>query len=378
MDILALFGLTSMMVMTSLAFKSNWNQETRDYIVEIHNEKRREEIGCNMNKLVYDMELERQARQWAKRCVFKHETKKGRGENLAWDYNEKPEKELIKGSSQRWFDEKKKYRYGQEACGTTGACHYTQMVWWSTQKVGCYSLRCPNLVGAYRNSWYLVCFYTPKGNWIREKPYEKGCAKKCKEGQTEDNGLCMGEAKKGLCKDQKDNCPEWAEEGHCEKNPEYMLKECQKSCQDSTGCMHTCEGGETEVNGRCVGGVKGQTVSGGAGKVNGGSTSGGDDNGDCDDKDANCPKWAKGGQCKDNPGWMLVNCKKSCKVSTGCTTKCKEGETEVNGRCVGRVKGQTVSCFLAVSPSVRMFARTLTLTARFGLIAGNAIKFLIT
>lgn len=31
------------------------------------------------------------------------------------------------------------------------------------------------------------------------------------------------------------------------------------------------------------------------------------------DDHRNCPAWAKRGECKRNPGYMLVNCKKSCK-----------------------------------------------------------------
>jgi len=33
----------------------------------------------------------------------------------------------------------------------------------------------------------------------------------------------------------------------------------------------------------------------------------------CIDNNANCSEWAKRGECSKNPGYMLVNCKKSCK-----------------------------------------------------------------
>ncbi|KAK0064274.1 tyrosinase-like protein tyr-3 [Biomphalaria pfeifferi] len=274
--ILLTLSALAVLFMTTLA-TSNWNQETRDYILEIHNEKRRGEGGCLMNKLTYDMELERQAKQWAEGCVFKHEMKEGRGENLAWDSNQKPEKELILGSSGRWFDEKKMYSYGQYSCGSS--CHYTQMVWGSTSKVGCYSYRCPNLVNAYRNAWYLVCFYTPKGNWNGEKPYDKTCKSKCREGQTEEKGLCVGEGKTGNvneggedggCDDDQGGCATWASNGQCQSNPNYMLKYCRKSCKV------------------CVS-----------------KTS-------CEDSNPGCADWAKRGECKYNPSYMEKNCKKSC------------------------------------------------------------------
>ena len=35
---------------------------------------------------------------------------------------------------------------------------------------------------------------------------------------------------------------------------------------------------------------------------------------ECKDNNVSCEAWAKSGQCKKNPGYMLVNCKKSCKT----------------------------------------------------------------
>ena len=38
----------------------------------------------------------------------------------------------------------------------------------------------------------------------------------------------------------------------------------------------------------------------------------------CVDKETvNCPIWAKNGECKKNPAYMLVNCEKSCKQCNG-------------------------------------------------------------
>ncbi|KAK6995144.1 tyrosinase-like protein tyr-3 [Biomphalaria glabrata] len=153
------------------------------------------------------------------------------------------------------------------------------MVWGSTSKVGCYSYRCPNLVNAYRNAWYLVCFYTPKGNWNGEKPYDKTCKSKCREGQTEEKGLCVGEGKTGSvnqggedggCDDDQGGCAAWASNGQCQSNPNYMLKYCRKSCKV------------------CVS-----------------KTS-------CEDSNPGCADWAKRGECKYNPSYMEKNCKKSC------------------------------------------------------------------
>ncbi len=39
----------------------------------------------------------------------------------------------------------------------------------------------------------------------------------------------------------------------------------------------------------------------------------------CKDKDDRCKEWAEWGECKNNPDWMLANCKKSCKQCGGKT-----------------------------------------------------------
>ena len=40
---------------------------------------------------------------------------------------DKTEEDKIKSMHKAWHDEKNQYTYGQKSCGTTGACHYTQV-----------------------------------------------------------------------------------------------------------------------------------------------------------------------------------------------------------------------------------------------------------
>ena len=77
-------------------------------------------------------------------------------------------------------------------------------------------------------------------------------------------------------KDRLANCPTLARLGQCKdkKSASYMQKVCKKSCKAVTG-------------GKAVVGTR--------------------------DNNRNCPKWARLGECKRNPGYMLRNCKKSCK-----------------------------------------------------------------
>jgi len=73
----------------------------------------------------------------------------------------------------------------------------------------------------------------------------------------------------GNCMNNHSNCNNWANQGYCTKDnsKDYM----------SRTCCHAC-------------------------KVN------------CVNKHANCDTWSNKGECKKNPGYMLKNCMKSCKV----------------------------------------------------------------
>ena len=67
-----------------------------------------------------------------------------------------------------WGSEKKLFRYGAfPDCRVNRAAvvgHYTQIVWRNTQAVGC------ALVGNGKTD-YLVCRYSPPGNFYGQKPY---------------------------------------------------------------------------------------------------------------------------------------------------------------------------------------------------------------
>merc|ERR1712080_408842 len=60
----------------------------------------------------------------------------------------------------------------------------------------------------------------------------------------------------GTCVDDNTSCAGWAQIGECQKNPDYMLKSCRKSCNQ---CSTTSS--------KCV------------------------------DKNTSCPQWASGGHC---------------------------------------------------------------------------------
>jgi uncharacterized protein YkwD len=106
------------------------------------------------------------ARQLGRQRRLEHERQHGEGENLWMGTAGGFSYEQMVGS---WAGERALYRHGVfPEVSTTGSWHdvghYTQMVWRDTTEVGC--------AMAYDHGWdYLVCRYTPAGNWIGQRAY---------------------------------------------------------------------------------------------------------------------------------------------------------------------------------------------------------------
>lgn len=117
--------------------------------------------------LVWDHALAKDAQGWAnhlaKTETFEHSTVKGQGENL-WMGTTKayPASRMV----QSWVDEEYYLKSGtfpdiSTSGDWTDAGHVTQILWPSTTHVGCAK------ASSARHD-YLVCRYTPPGNWRGE------------------------------------------------------------------------------------------------------------------------------------------------------------------------------------------------------------------
>ncbi len=85
------------------------------------------------------------------------------GENLYWTSATATEERVVEA----WASEEPFYHYDSNTCDEGEQCgHYTQIVWDSTERVGCGAARCPDDGG---EMW--TCRYDPPGNWVGEKPY---------------------------------------------------------------------------------------------------------------------------------------------------------------------------------------------------------------
>lgn len=147
-----------------------------------------------MKELKWDPYLESRAEQWSENCYWDHQ-RDGLGENLAYFWtngHDLPIFEIIINSCQSWWKEVNDWSWSTD-CGQ--ACHYTQMIWGNTERIGCSLSKCANLrtdTGrTFNNSDYFVCFYDPPGNFIGKYPYTLGAqCTKCSPGDTCNGGLC--------------------------------------------------------------------------------------------------------------------------------------------------------------------------------------------
>ncbi len=136
---------------------------------EVHNEVRATAVPTPsppLEDLVWDQALARIARRYARQCVWAHSNKPGLGENLYFSSWESSVQEAVTS----WASEISMYDYATNTC--SGVCgHYTQIVWRSTERVGCGFADCPTVAGIGSGGRVWVCNYDPPGNWVGEKPY---------------------------------------------------------------------------------------------------------------------------------------------------------------------------------------------------------------
>ncbi|XP_060555618.1 cysteine-rich secretory protein LCCL domain-containing 2-like [Ruditapes philippinarum] len=169
------------------------------FITTIHNFYRSYERAANMKELQWDPYLQGRAEQWSENCFWDHQ-RDGLGENLAYFWTNGPafsSMEVIVKSCQNWWKEVHDWQWSTD-CGV--ACHYTQMIWGNTERIGCALSMCPSLRTesgqTFNNSDFFVCFYDPPGNFIGKHPYTLGepCTQ-CDIGESCNAGLCSRPSK---------------------------------------------------------------------------------------------------------------------------------------------------------------------------------------
>lgn len=148
------------------------DEDQREYLAA-HNELRAKK---GVPPLTYDLKLEAFAKKWSNHlastaggCRLIHSRATGQGENLAMFMGYK----TLSPSSvfDMWAAEEVDYSYAKNTCKKGKVCgHYTQLVWKTTQRVGCSWAECLD-PGKWKRATIYTCSYAPPGNYRGRKPY---------------------------------------------------------------------------------------------------------------------------------------------------------------------------------------------------------------
>ncbi|KAF8057110.1 PRY3 [Scenedesmus sp. PABB004] len=130
-------------------------------IVQMHNDFR---ALHGAPALVWDDYLASEAEAWAKQCKWEHYVD-GYGQNLAASAPAGDPAGAMRTGIKGWYGEIKLYSWDNPGF-SMAAGHFTQVVWFSSAKIGCFVQRCENFP-AFQAGWsaeFTVCNYSPPGN----------------------------------------------------------------------------------------------------------------------------------------------------------------------------------------------------------------------
>ncbi|KAK0473972.1 PR-1 protein [Armillaria novae-zelandiae] len=101
--------------------------------------------------------------QWASQCKFQHSNGQGKyGENLAAGTGASYG---FSDGLKSWMDEASKYDYNHPGFSSATG-HFTQVVWKSSKQVACAIANCKGGTIFQQPSKYIVCRYSPPGNFV--------------------------------------------------------------------------------------------------------------------------------------------------------------------------------------------------------------------
>ncbi|XP_062600837.1 glioma pathogenesis-related protein 1-like [Saccostrea cucullata] len=147
---------------------------TQQQYLDAHNNARASVIptATNMLKMKWSNALATVAENYAKKCIWGHNAARTtETQALTSDFNYVGENLYLTSQSsanpvsvvQSWDDEKSDYTYSSNTCNAVCG-HYTQVVWASSEYVGCAAHTCSSFTGvgsAFDGGTIVVCNYGP-------------------------------------------------------------------------------------------------------------------------------------------------------------------------------------------------------------------------
>ena len=181
--------------------QSVFTQSQKDAMLNAHNNARSiaSPTPCTpLPAMTWNTVLANVAQAYADRCIYDHNKLRTEDANGAFGYvgenlyisTNTPSNPAV--SVTPWDREKQDYDYATPACAPGKVCgHYTQIVWNSSQQLGCGAKLCdgattinfPWSTSRYPKGYIVVCNYGPGGNFRNTKPY-KACAQSTTEMPT--------------------------------------------------------------------------------------------------------------------------------------------------------------------------------------------------
>ncbi|XP_062974992.1 peptidase inhibitor 16 [Elgaria multicarinata webbii] len=182
--------------LTLMELSWSFTEKDKKLIVDRHNWFRSQVSppAADMLKLSWDPELEAFAKDYAEKCAWKHNEERGqRGENLLATSGDLD----LENAVEEWYKENQYYNMTTLTCEEDQMCgHYTQVVWATSERVGCGTVFCETLhLTNDTDMNLLVCNYEPPGNVIGHKPYKEGApCSMCPDGYSCKDSLCASSA----------------------------------------------------------------------------------------------------------------------------------------------------------------------------------------
>ena len=150
------------------AMTANWRAA-----LDLHNALRASVMPAAVPALAplqWNVDVAATAQAYAARCRWTHSGTSGLGENL---YARSGWSDAETAAAASWSSEAAFYTLATNTCASGRQCgHYTQMVWRSTNTLGCGIQRCSSGSPWGSGAWTLVvCNYRPPGNYVGQRPY---------------------------------------------------------------------------------------------------------------------------------------------------------------------------------------------------------------